>query len=260
MTTTLTPIAYKHPSQNLTCSSQAKEGSDGSPSEVGLEGAFVGLEVSPDLFGFPGAFNVLDYYTGDDPGGIFGGDVPDVRLERSGGENYGEVEDEWSGVPMPGQFPISNWLAGRLNDTRDGTHGDAGYGISTEQPLEAQLADINQYDLDFDPNMGSDFDLSSLNFNPSTGQAPPSAEGHSGLSTGTRSEKGSAEHPTGPEFVCVHIIGVTRGGIVAINAIGDSQKHETYAATYSRSTSRSGSSAPNAGRSSNDGAITCGGI
>ncbi|KAK6948172.1 hypothetical protein Daesc_009936 [Daldinia eschscholtzii] len=180
----------------------AKEGSDGSPSEVGLEGAFVGLEVSPDLFGFPGAFNVLDYYTGDDPGGIFGGDVPDVRLERGGGENYGEVEDEWSGVPMPGQFPISNWLAGRLNDTRDGTHGDAGYGISTEQPLEAQLADINQYDLDFDPNMGSDFDLSSLNFNPSTGQAPPSAEGHSGLSTGTRSEKGSAEHPTGPEFVC----------------------------------------------------------
>ncbi|KAI1648027.1 uncharacterized protein F4817DRAFT_89889 [Daldinia loculata] len=100
---------------------------------------------------------------------------------------------------MPGQFPISNWLAGRLNVT----HGDDECSLSPGQPLEAQFADISQNELDFDPNMGSDLDLSSLNFiDPSAGQPSLLEEGQSGLSTGTRSEKGSAEHLTGPDFVC----------------------------------------------------------
>ncbi|KAI1465782.1 uncharacterized protein F4812DRAFT_111718 [Daldinia caldariorum] len=119
---------------------------------------------------------------------------------------------------MPGQFPISNWLAIDVNnDTRNETCGDAGYGCSPEQSLNAQLANFNQYDLglgpntesDFDPwslkfdsNIGSDFDPSSLNFSPPTGQPPISIEEQSGLSTGARSEKGSNEHLTRPDFVC----------------------------------------------------------
>ncbi|KAI1660035.1 hypothetical protein F4813DRAFT_386906 [Daldinia decipiens] len=208
-------------------SSQASKGSDGNPPEAGLEDAFVGLEASPDLFGCPGAFDVLDYYTGDDPGGIFGESLPDLRpdvcpevypdvypdvypeicpdvypdvcLGGSGGESCGELGDVWSGVPMPGQFPMSNWLVGRFNVT----HGDDEYSLSPGQPLEAQFTDISQNGLGFGPNMGSDLDLSSLNFiDPSAGQPSLLEEEQSGLSTGTRSEKGSAEHLTGPDFVC----------------------------------------------------------
>ncbi|KAI1802365.1 hypothetical protein F4811DRAFT_573037 [Daldinia bambusicola] len=202
-------------------SSQSKKGSDGSSPGVGLEGASLGLEVSPDPFGFPEAFNVLDYYTGGDPGeGIPGGDAPDVPLEGSGWESYGgEAEDAWLGVPLPGHFPISNWLADRVNnnDTRNETCGDTGYSCPPEQSVDTQLANINQDDLgfgpnmesdfdfssfNFDSNMGSDFDLSSLNFSPLTGQPSSSAEEQSGLSTGARSEKGSNEHLTRPDFVC----------------------------------------------------------
>lgn len=31
----------------------------------------------------------------------------------------GEPEEDWSGIPMPGQFPMSNWLVNKLEGTRD---------------------------------------------------------------------------------------------------------------------------------------------
>ncbi|KAI0117159.1 hypothetical protein F4814DRAFT_448164 [Daldinia grandis] len=101
---------------------------------------------------------------------------------------------------MPGQFPISNWLAGRLNVT----HDDGEYSLTPEQPLEARFPDSSQNEPNLDPSMGSDLDLSSLDFiDPCTRQPPLPEEGEqSGLSNGTRSEKGSAEHLTGPDFVC----------------------------------------------------------
>ncbi|KAI0011362.1 hypothetical protein F4779DRAFT_615602 [Xylariaceae sp. FL0662B] len=90
---------------------------------VGLEDPFVGLGGFPDLDGPLGAFDVFDYW---DAGEVdVGGDEVDgagsgVDPEPAGEGLPGELEPEWFGLPMPGQFPISSWLADKLNTARSG--------------------------------------------------------------------------------------------------------------------------------------------
>ncbi|KAI8965822.1 hypothetical protein F5Y11DRAFT_311520 [Daldinia sp. FL1419] len=125
--------------------------------------------------------------------------------------------DEWFGVPMPGQFPISNWLAEGFDITR----GDGESSRINEQQLwEPQIPslDFSQADLGFDPSISPDLDLSSLNvFDPIAGQPSSLPEEQSGLSTGTLSEQGSAENLTGPDFVCA-ICGVSFSSQGKLNA------------------------------------------
>ncbi|KAI0378815.1 hypothetical protein F5Y04DRAFT_261104 [Hypomontagnella monticulosa] len=47
---------------------------------------------------------------------------------------------------MPGQFPISKFLADKLSAAR----GSTGDTLSPERPLEAQVANLDQLNLDFD--------------------------------------------------------------------------------------------------------------
>ncbi|KAI0136085.1 hypothetical protein F4776DRAFT_663935 [Hypoxylon sp. NC0597] len=156
---------FRPPSTSISrrcSSSQARNVSDDAPSNVGLEDPFVGLEGFPDFDGFLGAFNVLDYWEGDGPGGAVEDATSDVYPEVAGGEIREESEPEWLGVPMPGQFPMSNWLSDKLNIS----HGDTEPIMTSDLPMEPQIAHFDHCHLNPDWKVSPDSGpSSSLNFN-----------------------------------------------------------------------------------------------
>ncbi|KAI6093614.1 hypothetical protein F4821DRAFT_274127 [Hypoxylon rubiginosum] len=139
------------------CSSnQTRNGSTAIP-EVGLEDLFAGLEGFPDFSGTPGAFNVPDCWGEDNEGGTDrgGGSASGFDLGADGRDIHSS-DSGWLGVPIPGQFPISNWLVDKLNTTHSGVE----YRLPLERPMEPQYAHLNQVNLDQDVIL--DLNLSSL--------------------------------------------------------------------------------------------------
>ncbi|OTA69379.1 hypothetical protein K449DRAFT_460913 [Hypoxylon sp. EC38] len=213
---------FRPPSTSISrrCSgSQARNASECAPSEAGLEDLFVGLEGSPDLDRLLGALNVLDYLERDGPEGIVEDATSGIYLEVAGGEIREESEPEWLGVPMPGQFPVANWLTDKLNiPTRD-----PGSILLPSQPMEPQITHFDHCHLNLRSSSSPNF----IDPHPEYLSLVPEERNTQALEV--RSEKITPESPTQIQFVCStsHTIDVMTKGITAHNVTGGSRKCET---------------------------------
>ncbi|KAI1408848.1 hypothetical protein F5Y13DRAFT_193878 [Hypoxylon sp. FL1857] len=103
-----------------------------------------------------GAFNVLDYLEGGRPERVAEDTISYVYPEL-GKEIHEEPEPGWLGVPMLGQFPLSNWLTDKLNALNGGVEPIP----QPERPVEPQIAHFDHCRLNPDRNVDLDPELSS---------------------------------------------------------------------------------------------------
>ncbi|KAI2633624.1 hypothetical protein GGS26DRAFT_597863 [Hypomontagnella submonticulosa] len=182
-------------------SSQTRNDSEGIQSGFGLEDSFDGLEEFPGSDEILGAFDVFDYSKGGGPVWATEDVASGHDPAATGGEAHEEEEEEdWVGVPIPGQFPLSNFLADKLSTTRGGTENY----LSPGRPAEAQVANLHQSHLDLDQSMVLDLNSSLLpnSVDPRTGllSLPPKEQNR--LAATAHSETISLGHQTQPRFVC----------------------------------------------------------
>ncbi|OTA99543.1 hypothetical protein M426DRAFT_254547 [Hypoxylon sp. CI-4A] len=104
---------------------------------------------------------------------------------------------------MFGQFPISNWLADRLDATREEAKSD----LSPEGHLEPQVTNFGQYldrdqytDLDSNPYLSSS--TPSGDFDPCVGLSSLVREDENVQVVDLRSGQGSPDPPAQPGFAC----------------------------------------------------------
>ncbi|KAI1381696.1 hypothetical protein F4677DRAFT_399400 [Hypoxylon crocopeplum] len=100
---------------------------------------------------------------------------------------------------MPGQFPMSNWLADKLSTADSGVEQT----LPTARSLELHVAQFDESHLDFIPNYNLDSDPSSLPdfVDPRTGLLSLLPEEQDTRTVDVPSEA-SSERPTQPELTC----------------------------------------------------------
>ncbi|OTA93539.1 hypothetical protein M434DRAFT_395581 [Hypoxylon sp. CO27-5] len=128
---------------------------------------------------------------------------------------------------MPGQFPVSSWLADKLNIPA----GNAESILPSDRPMEPQIPHFDHCHLNPDwnvnPNLGSS---SSPNFiDPNPGYLSPAPEVPNTQALEVRSEKTTPESPTQTVVVCstCDISFPSQGKLNAHNRRHDKKRHCT---------------------------------